>query len=167
MRVPRPGILSKLAQTTAALTRLKPVWNDKSICVSSKIRLMRCLFKSIFLYTCFFFGALLWGYSRAPKKNTKHGNEVLPQDAMHLIHRPCYQRESPCQDPAGNRTVLRPPDHHKETQTAVVLSCLPLIRSGQNYLARHSKRGRKTMQTEEEVGRQHQRMDRPEVRQVP
>ena len=24
-------------------------------------------------------------HSRAPKKNTSHGNEVLPQDAMHLI----------------------------------------------------------------------------------
>ena len=29
------------------------------------------------------------------------------------------------------------------------------------------KRGKKTRQTEEEVGRQHQGMDRPEVRQVP
>ena len=38
-------------------------------------------------------------------------------------------------------------------------------RSGQNHLARHSERGRKTRQTEEEVGRQHQGMDRPGVRQ--
>ena len=30
-------------------------------------------------------------------------------------------------------------------------SCLPLIRSGQNHLARHSERGKKTRQTEEEV----------------
>ena len=29
----------------------------------------------------------------------------------------------------------------KETQTAVVWSCLPFIRSGQNHLARHSERG--------------------------
>ena len=32
-------------------------------------------------------------HSRAPKKNTIHGNEVLPQDITHLIQRPCYQRE--------------------------------------------------------------------------
>ena len=32
---------------------------------------------------------------------------------------------------------------------------------------RHSERGKKTRQTEEEVGRQHQGMDRPGVRQVP
>ena len=41
------------------------------------------------------------------------------------------------------------------------------IRSGQNHLAGHSERGKKTWQTEEEVGRQHQGMDRPGVRQVP
>ena len=65
-------------------------------------------------------------------------------------------RGSPCQDPADNRTSRRPPDHRKETQTAVVWSLLPFVRSGQNHLARHSERGKKTRQTEEEVGRQHQ-----------
>ena len=33
--------------------------------------------------------------------------------------------------------------------------------------ARHSARGEKTRQTEEEVGKPHQGMDRPGVRQVP
>ena len=56
----------------------------------------------------------------------------------------------------------------KKRQTAVVWSCFPFIRSGQNHLARHSERGKKTRQTEEEVevGRQHQEMDRPGGRQV-
>ena len=48
----KPEILSRIAETTAALTRLKPVWIDKSISVSSKIRLMRSLVTSIFLYAC-------------------------------------------------------------------------------------------------------------------
>ena len=39
--------------------------------------------------------------------------------------------------------------------------------TGQNHLARHSERGKKTRPTEEEVGRQHQGMDRPGVHQVP
>ena len=52
-------------------------------------------------------------------------------------------------------------------QTAVVWSCLLFIKSGQNHRARHSERRKKTRQTEEEVGRQHQGMDRPGVRQVP
>ena len=42
-------ILSRIAQTTAVLARLKPVWSDRSISLSSKIRLMRCLVTSIFL----------------------------------------------------------------------------------------------------------------------
>ena len=37
----KPEILSRIAQTTTALTKLKPVWNDKSISLSS-----------IFLYAC-------------------------------------------------------------------------------------------------------------------
>ena len=41
------------------------------------------------------------------------------------------------------------------------------IRSGQTHLARHSEGGKKTRQTEEEVGRQHQGMNRRGVRQVP
>ena len=43
----KPQILSRIAQTTAALTRLKPVWIDKSIFLSSKLRLMRSLVTSI------------------------------------------------------------------------------------------------------------------------
>ena len=49
----------------------------------------------------------------------------------------------------------------------MVWTCLPFIRSGQNHLARHSEREKKTRQTEEEVGRQHKGMDRPGVWQVP
>ena len=43
----KPEILPSIAQTTEALTRLKPVWNDRSISLSSKIQLMRSLVTSI------------------------------------------------------------------------------------------------------------------------
>ncbi|KAI0218585.1 hypothetical protein LSAT2_029705 [Lamellibrachia satsuma] len=43
----KPDILARIAQTTAALTSLKPLWNDINI---TKIRLMRSLVMSIFLY---------------------------------------------------------------------------------------------------------------------
>ena len=94
-------------------------------------------------------------HSRAPKKNTSHENNVLPQVSTHLTQRPCYQRGSPCQDPAGNWTTRRSPDDRKETQTAVVWSCFPFIRSIQNYLARHSETRKNTRLTKEEAGRQH------------
>ena len=66
-----------------------------------------------------------------------------------------------------NGNPWRPPDLREETQTAVVWSCVLFIGSGQNHLARHSERGKKTRLTEEEVGRQPQGMDRPGVCQVP
>ena len=43
----KPEILSRIAQTTAAVTKLKVIWYDKN-----KIRLMRSLAMSIFLYAC-------------------------------------------------------------------------------------------------------------------
>ena len=46
----KPEILSRIAKPTVALTRLKPVWIDKSISLSSKMRLMRSLVTSIFLF---------------------------------------------------------------------------------------------------------------------
>ena len=48
----RPEVLSRIAQTTAAMTKLKVIWNDKNTAITSKIRLMRSLVLSIFLYAC-------------------------------------------------------------------------------------------------------------------
>ena len=48
----KPEVLSRIAQTTAAVTKLKPIWKNKNITISSKIRLMRSLVLSIFLYAC-------------------------------------------------------------------------------------------------------------------
>ena len=45
----KPDILSRIAQATAALTRLKPAWNDRTISLSSKIRPMRSFVTSCML----------------------------------------------------------------------------------------------------------------------
>ena len=45
----KPVLLCRIAQATTALTRLKAVWIDKSISLSSKIRLMRSLVTSCML----------------------------------------------------------------------------------------------------------------------
>ena len=47
----KPEILSRIAQTTAALSRLKIIWRDKNISLASKVKLMRTLILSTFLYT--------------------------------------------------------------------------------------------------------------------
>ena len=46
----KPEIISRIAKTAAALTRLKPVWKDMSISLSSKVHLMCSLVRSISLY---------------------------------------------------------------------------------------------------------------------
>ena len=48
-----------------------------------------------------------------------------------------------------------------------LFSTIILSYGGQSHLARHSERGKKTRETEEEVGRYYQAMDSPGVPQVP
>ena len=48
----KPEILSRIAQTTAALSRLKIIWRDKNISLASKVKLMWTLILSTFLYAC-------------------------------------------------------------------------------------------------------------------
>ena len=48
----KPEILSRIAQTTAALSRLKIIWRDKNISLASKVKLMRTLILSTFLNAC-------------------------------------------------------------------------------------------------------------------
>ena len=48
----KPEVIARIAQTIAALTKLRTIWNDRNITLKSKIRLMRSLVLSIFLYAC-------------------------------------------------------------------------------------------------------------------
>ena len=48
----KPEVISRIAQTIAALSKLDTIWKDKNIALSSKIRLMRSLVISICLYAC-------------------------------------------------------------------------------------------------------------------
>ena len=48
----KPKVLSRIAQAPAALTKLQPIWRDNNISLGSKVKLMRSLVISIFLYAC-------------------------------------------------------------------------------------------------------------------
>ena len=78
-----------------------------------------------------------WKWSATARYYTSHRKTMLPT-------RKSVPRSS-------SWTTKRPPDDHKEMQTAVVWSSFPFIRSGQNHLARHSEMGKKT--TEADRGR--------------
>ena len=48
----KPEVLLRIAQAAAVLTKLKPIWRDDNISLGSKMKLMRSLVISIFLYAC-------------------------------------------------------------------------------------------------------------------
>ena len=48
----KPETLSRSAQATVDLTKLKPIWKDNNISLGSKVKLMRSLVISIFLHAC-------------------------------------------------------------------------------------------------------------------
>ena len=121
----KPEILSRIAQTTAALTRLKPVWHDRSISLNSKIQLMRSLVTSIFLYAC-----ESWTLTAELQRRIQ---------AMEMR---CYRKKLRIsyKDHVTNEEVrgkiwqaIRPYEDlltNVEMQIAGVWSCLPFIRSG-------------------------------------
>ena len=102
-------------------------------------------------------------HSRAPKKNTSHGNEVL-----HISYEDHVTNEE------VRAKIQQPIGPHEDLLTTVKRRKLHwyghVSRSSglaKTILQGTVKGGKKTRQTEEEVGRQHQGMDRPGVRQVP
>lgn len=48
----KPEVIARIAQATAALTKLDTIWKDKGIQMCTKIRLLRSLVISILLYAC-------------------------------------------------------------------------------------------------------------------
>ena len=48
----KPKVLSRIAQATAAFTKLKPIWRDNKISLRSKVKLMCSFVISIFLNAC-------------------------------------------------------------------------------------------------------------------
>ena len=145
------------------MTRLQLVWNGKSISLSSKIHLMRSLFTSVFLSAC-----ESWTLSAELQRR------------IQAMEKRCYRKILRI----SNKDYVTNEEVHAKLQQAIgphedlltIVKRLKLqwyghvsrfIRPGQNYLSKHSEGGKKTRQIEEEVGRQHQGMDRPGVRQVP
>ena len=145
----KPEILSRISQTTAALTRLKPVWVDKVFLSAPRYDWCAPLSHRS--------SCMLVNHGPSQQRHKEEyelwkWGATARYCASHTKTMNCYQSGSLCQDPAGDRTRWRPPDHCKEMQTEVVWTCLQFIGSGQNHLARHSERGKKTKQTEKEVG---------------
>ena len=159
----KPEILSRITQTAAALTKLKPVWYDKSIYLSSKIRLMRSLVTSIFLYA-----SESWTLTTELQRRIRAMEMRCYRKILRISYTDRFtnkevfakiqQAIEPHEDPLT--TVKR-----RRLQWYGDVSCS--LGLAKTILQGTVKGGWKTRQTEEEAGRQHQGMDRPGVRQVP
>ena len=80
----KPEILSRIAQTITALTRLKPVWNDRSISLNSKIWLM-CSLIAYNVSSCMLVimdphsrASKPWKWSATTRYYTSHTKTTLP-----------------------------------------------------------------------------------------
>ena len=84
----KTDILQRIAQAAAAaLTKLKPIWRDNNISLGSKVKLMRCLVISIFLYACESWATEL---------------EKRMQAFEHFVQGPFYQRGGSQKDPSSH-----------------------------------------------------------------
>ena len=152
----KPEVLSRIAQATAALTKLKPIWRDNNISLGLKVKLMRSLVISIFLYAC-----ESWTLTAELEKRTQ------------AFEMRCYRRllNISFKDYVTNEEVRR------KIQAAIGKydELLTLVKKRKlrwfGHVSRSSglaktilqgtvKGKRKKRQTEEEVGRQYQRVDR-------
>ena len=133
-------ILSRIAQATTALTKVKPIWNDRSIFVAAKVRPNCFLVTSIIPYAC-----ESWTFTAELQRRIR----ALEMRCYRKILRISYK------DHVSNKEFRAKIQHtiglHEglsilkiETQTAVVWTCFPFIRFGQNHPARHNGRGKKT-----------------------
>ena len=147
----KPEILSRIAQTTAALTWLKPVWNDTSISLSSKIRLMHSLVTSIFLYAC-----ESWTHTAELQRRIQTREMRCYRKILHISYKDHVTNE---EVRAKIQHVIGP---HEDLLTIVKRRKLQwyghVSRSSglaKTILQGESERGKKTRWTKEEVERQH------------
>ena len=146
----KPEVLFRIAQTTAAVTKLKVIWNNKKIAISSKIRLMHSLVMSIFLYAC-----ETWTIRADIERRIQALEMRCFRKLLGISYRDHITNEE------VNRAIWRPPDFSEKTQTEVVRASHTVIWTGQDYPTGNSSRRETKRQTEETMGRQRQRVDWP------
>ena len=135
-------------QTSPASLR-GPVWNDSSISLSSKIRLMRSLVTSIFMCACESLTLTAELQTRIQAMEMRCYFKI-----PHISYKDHVTNEEVC---AKIQQAIRP---HKDLLTIIkkcklqwyghVSHASGLVK----IIARHSEIGKKTRQTEEEVGTQ-------------
>ena len=151
----KPEVLSRIAQATAALTKLKPIWRDNNISLGSKVKLMRSLVISIFLYACD-----SWTLTGELEKRTQAFETRCYRRLLNISYKNHVTNEE------VHRKIQAAIGEYDELLNLVKkrklrwFPCLKVFWFSKDNPTGHSERKKKKRQTEEEVGRQYQRVDR-------
>ena len=151
----KPEVLSRIAQATAALTKLKPIWRDNNKSLGSKVKLMRSLVISIFLYAC-----ESWTLTAELEKRTQAFEMRCYRRLLNISYKDHGTNEEVC------RKIQAAIGEYDELLTLVKKRKLRwfghVSRSSglAKTILQGTVKGKKKRQTEEEVGRQYQRVDR-------
>ena len=141
----KPEILSRIAQTTAALSRLKIIWRDKKISLAYKVKLMRTLILSTFLYAC-----ESWTLTAEIEKRIQTLETRCSRRLLNISYKGHVTNEE-----VRNRiqNTIGSPNYCKETETQMVWPHLKILWHGEDNSVRDSERSKKEKKTEEEMGR--------------
>ena len=158
----KPEILTSIAQTTVALASLKSVCSDRSISLSSKIRLMCSLVTCTFLYACESWTLTAELQRRIQAMKMRCYRKILRMShkdhvTNEVVRSKIQQTFGPYEDlkTIAKRCKLKWYGHVSRSSGLAKIILQGTVNGGRRQ------------ETEEEVGKQHQGMDRPRVCQVP
>ena len=142
-------VLARIAQATAALSSLKKIWRDRNITLRTKIRLLRSLVISIFLYAC-----ESWTLTRRPAtSNTSNGDEMLPKTPQHIVHRTRNKCGGTQQNRVCHWTIRRLAYYCQKEKAKMVWPWLKVFWSLKNDHAGYSQRRKEKGWPEKAMGR--------------
>ena len=145
----KPEILSRIAQKTAALSRLKIIWRYKDITLASKVKLMRTLILSTFLYACESWTLTAEIERRIQALETRCYRRLL--NISYKDHVTNEEVRNRIQKAIGVHDDLL--TMVKKRKTQLVWPHLKILWHGEDNSARDSERSKKERKTEEETGR--------------
>ena len=144
----KPEVLARIAQATAALSSPKKIWRDRNITLRSKIRLLRSLVISIFLYAC---------ESWTLTADLQRRIQAMEMRCYRRLLNISYTEHNKCGGTQQNRachwTIRRLAYYCQKKKAKMVWPCLKVFWSLKNDHAGYSQRRKEKGWPEKAMGR--------------
>ena len=143
------------------LARLKFIWKDMNIRIKHKIRLMRALVITIFLYAC-----ETWTLTAELQRRIQSLEFRCFRKILGISYKDRITNEQVLAENhhKANRTIRRSPGNCKAAKTEMVRARDKIGRPNQSDITGNSRRQSKKGQAENELDRQHRGVDRQILR---